>query len=34
MISADQEQLDVAQLVLDAVERSQDHLSPTPLDFS
>jgi threonine dehydratase len=29
-----QQQLDVAQLVLEANERCQDHLSPTPLEYS
>ncbi len=34
MTTADHQQLDVPQLVLDAVERCQDHLSPTPLEYS
>ena len=29
-----QQQLDVPQLVLEAIERCQDHLSPTPLEYS
>lgn len=29
-----QQQLDVPQLVQDAIERCQDHLSPTPLEYS
>ena len=29
-----QQQLDVSQLVLEAIERCQDHLSPTPLEYS
>mgnify|MGYP000129594387 CR=1 FL=1 len=29
-----QNELDVPQLVLDAVERTKDHLTPTPLEFS
>jgi len=34
MIGAGREQLNVRQLVLDVVERCQDHLSPTPLEYS
>jgi threonine dehydratase len=34
MTTASQQQLDVPQLVLEAVERSQNHLSPTPLEYS
>lgn len=34
MLPKDREQLDVPQLVLEAVERCQDHLSATPLEYS
>jgi len=34
MTSDSQPQIDVPQLVRDAVERCQDHLSPTPLEYS
>ncbi|MCH7755758.1 pyridoxal-phosphate dependent enzyme, partial [candidate division KSB1 bacterium] len=34
MISEDQQQLDVPKLVLEANERCQDYLSPTPLEYS
>jgi threonine dehydratase len=34
MTGENQQQLDVPQLVLDAIERCQDHLSPTPLEYS
>jgi len=34
MTTSSQQPLDVPQLVLDAVERCQDHLSPTPLEYS
>jgi threonine dehydratase len=34
MTSENQQRLDVPKLVLEAVERCQDHLSPTPLEYS
>jgi len=34
MTTASQQQLDVPQLVLEAIERCQDHLLPTPLEYS
>jgi threonine dehydratase len=34
MTTASQPQLDVPQLVLEAIQRCQDHLSPTPLEYS
>jgi len=34
MTHKSQHQLDVPQLVLEAIERCQDHLSPTPLEYS
>ncbi len=34
MTTKNQPQLDVPQLVLDAHERCQEHLSPTPLEYS
>jgi len=33
-VSAENQQLDVAELVRDAVERTKDYLTPTPLEFS
>ena len=33
-IIENQQQLDVPNLVLEAVERCQDYLSPTPLEYS
>ena len=33
-MTAENQQLDVAKLVLDAVERTKDYLTPTPLEFS
>ena len=34
MTTKDHSQLDVPQLVLEAHERCQEHLSPTPLEYS
>ncbi len=34
MTTKNQPQLDVPQLVLEAHERCQEHLSPTPLEYS
>jgi len=34
MTNESQQQLDVPKLVLEAVERCQDYLSPTPLEYS
>ena len=34
MTTTNQQQLDVPQLVLEAIERCQDYLSPTPLEYS
>jgi threonine dehydratase len=34
MTTKSHQQLDVPQLVLEAIERCQDHLSPTPLEYS
>ena len=34
MTSENQQQLDVPKLVLEAIERCQEHLSPTPLEYS
>jgi threonine dehydratase len=34
MTNENQQQLDVSKLVLEAIERCQDHLSPTPLEYS
>ncbi len=34
MTTETQQQLDVPQLVLEASERCQDYLSPTPLEYS
>jgi threonine dehydratase len=34
MTTASQQQLDVPQLVLEAIQRCQDHLAPTPLEYS
>ena len=34
MTTESQQQLDVPQLVLEAIERSQDYLPPTPLEYS
>jgi len=34
MTTGRQQPLDVRQLVLDAIERCQGHLSPTPLEYS
>ncbi|MFH1765142.1 MAG: pyridoxal-phosphate dependent enzyme [Gemmatimonadota bacterium] len=34
MANEDQQQLDVPQLVLEAIERCRDYLSPTPLEYS
>jgi len=34
MKSENEQQLDVPKLVLEAIERCQDHLSPTPLEYS
>ncbi len=33
-MTTDSQQLDIPQLVLEAIERCQDHLSPTPLEYS
>ena len=33
-MTTESQQLDVPQLVREAVERCQDHLSPTPLEYS
>ena len=33
-MTAEEQQLDVPQLVLEAIERCQDYLSPTPLEYS
>ena len=33
-MTTDSRQLDVSQLVLEAIERCRDHLSPTPLEYS
>jgi threonine dehydratase len=33
-VTMEHEQLDVPQLVRDAVERTKDYLTPTPLEFS
>ena len=34
MTNENQQQLDIPNLVLEAIERCQDHLSPTPLEYS
>jgi len=34
MTSENQQRLDVPKLVLEAIERCQDYLSPTPLEYS
>ena len=34
MTTEDQQQLDIPQLVLEATKRCQEHLSPTPLEYS
>ncbi len=34
MTNETQQQLDVPTLVLEAIERCQDYLSPTPLEYS
>jgi threonine dehydratase len=34
MTAESQQQLDVPQLVLEAIERSKDYLPPTPLEYS
>ena len=34
MTNENQQQLDVPRLVLEAIERCQDYLSPTPLEYS